>query len=42
MKVSSSTGVSIQGTAVKVNGSASTEVKGGATCSIQAAIVRIN
>ena len=42
VKVSSSTGVKIQGTTVSVNGSASTEVKGGATCSIQAAIVRIN
>jgi hypothetical protein len=42
VKVSSNTGVNIQGTTVKVNGTASTEVKGGATCSIQAAIVRIN
>ncbi len=42
VKVSSNTGVRIQGSTVSVTGSASTEVKGGATCSIQAAIVRIN
>jgi phage protein D/phage baseplate assembly protein gpV len=42
VKVSSNTAVSVQGTTVSVNGSASTEVKGGATCSIQAAMVRIN
>jgi uncharacterized protein involved in type VI secretion and phage assembly len=42
VKVSSNTGVKIQGTTVSVNGSASTEVKGGASCSIQGAIVRIN
>ncbi len=42
VKVNSSTAVSVQGATVSLNGSASTEVKGGATCSIQAAIVRIN
>jgi uncharacterized protein involved in type VI secretion and phage assembly len=42
VKVSSSTAVNVQGATVSLNGSASTEVKGGATCSIQAAIVRIN
>ncbi|HKR48814.1 MAG TPA: VgrG-related protein [Pseudonocardiaceae bacterium] len=41
VKVSSSK-VSVQGAMVSVNGSASTEVKGGAMCTIQAAIVKIN
>ncbi|MGH3823469.1 MAG: VgrG-related protein [Pseudonocardiaceae bacterium] len=42
VKVSSNTKVSVQGATVSLNGSANTEVKGGASCSIQAAIVRIN
>jgi phage protein D len=40
--VNTSAGVDIKGTTVSVNGSASTEVKGGGTCSISAAMVRIN
>jgi uncharacterized protein involved in type VI secretion and phage assembly len=40
--IAAKTRVKIQGTTVSVNGSASTEVKGGATCSIQAPMVRIN
>jgi uncharacterized protein involved in type VI secretion and phage assembly len=42
VKVSSSSKVSVEGAMVSVNGSASTEVKGGAMCNIQAAIVKIN
>ena len=42
VELSSSTGVKVTGTTVSLNGSASTEVKGGATCSISAAMVRIN
>lgn len=42
VKVSSSTSVSVEGAMVSVNGSATTEVKGGAMCNIQAAIVKIN
>ncbi|MGH3825817.1 MAG: VgrG-related protein, partial [Pseudonocardiaceae bacterium] len=42
VKVSSNTKVSVEGTMVSVNGSATTEVKGGAMCTIQAAIVKIN
>ncbi|MGH3871858.1 MAG: VgrG-related protein [Pseudonocardiaceae bacterium] len=42
VKVSSSTKVSVEGAMVSVNGSATTEVKGGAMCNIQAAIVKIN
>ncbi|MGH3549654.1 MAG: VgrG-related protein [Pseudonocardiaceae bacterium] len=42
VKVSSNTKVSVEGAMVSVNGSASTEVKGGAMCNIQAAIVKIN
>ncbi|HEY5835591.1 VgrG-related protein [Streptomyces sp.] len=34
--------VDVKGTTVGVNGSASTEIKGGATCSISAALVKIN
>jgi len=34
--------VDVQGTTVGVNGRASTEIKGGATCSISAALVKIN
>lgn len=40
--VSSSTGVKVSGTTVSVNGTASTELKGGATLSVSAAMVRIN
>jgi hypothetical protein len=40
--VSTTAGVDIAGTTVSVSGSASTEVKGGASCSISAAMVRIN
>ncbi len=40
--VSSNTAVNVKGTTVSVNGSASTEVKGGASCAISAALVRIN
>jgi uncharacterized protein involved in type VI secretion and phage assembly len=42
VKVSSNTSVSVEGARVSVNGSATTEVKGGAMCNIQAAIVKIN
>ncbi|MGH3769515.1 MAG: VgrG-related protein [Pseudonocardiaceae bacterium] len=42
VKVGSNTKVSVEGPMVSVNGSASTEVKGGAMCNIQAAIVKIN
>ncbi len=42
MKVSSGVGVDVRGTTVRLNGSAQTEVKGGAMCSISAAMVRIN
>jgi hypothetical protein len=42
VKVSSNTFVSVQGATVSLNGSATTEVKGGAMCNIQAAIVKIN
>ncbi|MGH3695401.1 MAG: VgrG-related protein [Pseudonocardiaceae bacterium] len=42
VKVSSSTKVSVEGAMVSVNGSGTTEVKGGAMCNIQAAIVKIN
>ena len=42
VKVGSGVAVKIEGTTVSVNGSASTEVKGGASCSISAALVRIN
>lgn len=42
VKVASAAGVDIQGTKVALNGSATTEVKAGATCSVQAALVRIN
>lgn len=42
VKVSSSSKVSVQGAMVSVNGSGTTEVKGGAMCNIQAAIVKIN
>jgi phage protein D/phage baseplate assembly protein gpV len=42
VKVSSNTSVSVQGAQVSVNGSATTEVKGGAMCNIQAAMVKIN
>jgi phage protein D len=42
VKVSSSSKVSVEGAMVSVNGSASTEVKGGAMCNIQAAMVKIN
>lgn len=42
VKVSSSTKVSVEGAQVSVNGSATTEVKGGAMCTVQAAMVRIN
>ncbi|MCB5168495.1 VgrG-related protein [Streptomyces bambusae] len=34
--------VTVKGTTVAVNGQASTEIKGGASCSISAALVRIN
>lgn len=40
--VSTATGVTVAGATVSVNGSASTEVKGGASCAISAAVVRIN
>jgi uncharacterized protein involved in type VI secretion and phage assembly len=42
VKVSSSSKVSVEGAMVSVNGSATTEVKGGAMCNIQAAMVKIN
>jgi phage protein D len=42
VKVISSSKVSVEGAMVSVNGSATTEVKGGAMCNIQAAIVKIN
>jgi phage protein D/phage baseplate assembly protein gpV len=40
--LSAKNGVKIDGTTVSVNGSSSTEVKGGASCAIKASIVRIN
>jgi uncharacterized protein involved in type VI secretion and phage assembly len=40
--IAAKTGVKIQGTTVSVHGSASTEVNGGATCTIKANLVRIN
>jgi Uncharacterized protein conserved in bacteria len=40
--VTSTTGVKVSGATVSVNGSASTELKGGATLSVSAAMVRIN
>jgi phage protein D/phage baseplate assembly protein gpV len=42
VKVSSNTSVSVQGAQVSLNGSTTTEVKGGAMCNIQAAMVKIN
>jgi phage protein D len=42
LALSSKVKVDLHGTQVSVNGDAQTEVKGGATCSISAAIVRIN
>jgi hypothetical protein len=42
VKITGKTGVTVEGARVSVNGSASTEVKGGASCSISAALVRIN
>lgn len=42
VKVSSAAAVKINGTSVSVNGSASTEIKGGANCTISSALVRIN
>jgi uncharacterized protein involved in type VI secretion and phage assembly len=42
VKVTSGTAVKIDGTTVSVNGSASTEVKAGANCTISAALIRIN
>lgn len=42
VKIAARTGVTVDGATVSVNGKASTEVKGGASCSISAAVVRIN
>jgi uncharacterized protein (DUF2345 family) len=42
LALSSKVKVDLHGTQVSVNGDAQTEVKGGATCSISAAVVRIN
>lgn len=40
--VTSGTGVKLSGTTVSMNGSATAEVKGGASCTISAGLVRIN
>ncbi|GAA2751241.1 VgrG-related protein [Kitasatospora cinereorecta] len=42
VKVQTQGQVDVQGTTVAVSGQASTEIKGGASCSISAALVRIN
>ena len=42
VKITAGTDLSLTGVAAKLEGSAQAEVKGGATCSISAALVRIN
>lgn len=42
VQVSSKTAVSVQATKVSLNGTATTEVKAGAMCTVQAALVKIN
>ena len=42
VSVTAGTQLSLSGTTASLQGSASTEVKGGATCSVSAALVRIN
>jgi uncharacterized protein involved in type VI secretion and phage assembly len=42
VKVNGTSGVAVRGATVKVDSSASTEINGGASCSVRAAMVRIN
>jgi phage protein D len=42
VQVTSGTGVSVKGSTVKVDGAATTEITGGASCTVRAALVRIN